>query len=1112
MANNQIKALAQSGAAHCKAKEFDAAIADFTKVLEANPNIAALWYNRGYAWYCKGNKVCAIADWEKAAALEPDNAKYQDALKKTRGAAGKIKSDLIENRQIRVFISSTFKDMEKERNYLVRNVFPGLRRYCEDRDVTFQDIDLRWGILEKESKQGKVVDICLKEIRNTTPFFIGLLGSRYGWVPNDKEREKIKDTGVFDLYDKEYAWIEEELKNKGMSITEVEIQEGVLRAKEKVYAYFYFRSPQMDVSKNEDYKEEDYKEKPKSDGEEKLRRLKATLKEQKTYPVVEYDDIEPLGALVERDFKALVDRLFPLEEVPSELEKERREQRAYLKRMTAVYVPVPESEKYIDEFVESAERGFVITGEIGSGKSALLAHWIQNRRESPNEKIIYHFTGQSGDEGDYRKIIRRLIKEIQDLYKIQPTQHEQPGNDDNRQKKELEDLLFALRNEGRLIIILDGVDKLSGNDAKRFKWLPVFPDNCKFIFSTQESWAFSSQGYKVIEVKTLDIERRKALIEKYLDLFGKKLTSDQIKRIAKDKENENPLALRVLLDELRVFGKHDELNIKIDEYLAADSIPELFTLALDRCENTYGKDLVREALSLLYVARRGLSEREIRAFTGTAPLYWSQLFYGMAGHLMVRNGMITLSHNFIREAVKNRYLPDDTAAIASRKKLMESLSAPDADVSPARKYEEMAHQLFECADWDNLYHTLLDFKILRYLDINELAKYWGALCNVDQQKYVLKQYLKLPSEGRTPVKMAELFLKLCDVATAIGYNFSAIAFADELIRLDKNNTTAYLTRGNVYQYGRQDYDRAAADYTEALRINPKYAEAYYNRGNAAYRNGKRDYERAIADYTEAIRLDPKYANAYNLRGQAYYKGKKDYNNAIADFTEAIRLNPNIAMYFFNRGVAYHIGKQDYDQAIADYTEALHINPDDSDAANNLEVAKKDKEKEDGTLAVRTIKKIVFGLIIMAGMSYNADWFDDGWLHSLAIIVNIAGMVWFAQTIIYRTIVRHLQIINANSIRNNKHINVFITTLILLLVLLGPAFGVGISIHFIKGRKAGNPVSIVLQNPFEAARKHFFGAGKNDTSDMPTDIFPPASQEANNTGTAGGTADKGAKND
>lgn len=39
----------------------------------------------------------------------------------------------INNREIRVFISSTFRDMMRERDILVKETFPALRRLCAQR-------------------------------------------------------------------------------------------------------------------------------------------------------------------------------------------------------------------------------------------------------------------------------------------------------------------------------------------------------------------------------------------------------------------------------------------------------------------------------------------------------------------------------------------------------------------------------------------------------------------------------------------------------------------------------------------------------------------------------------------------------------------------------------------------------------------------------------------------------------------------------------------------------------------------------------------------------------------------------------------------------------------
>jgi hypothetical protein len=49
---------------------------------------------------------------------------------------------------------------------------------------------------------------------------------------------------------------------------------------------------------------------------------------------------------------------------------------------------------------------------------------------------------------------------------------------------------------------------------------------------------------------------------------------------------------------------------------------------------------------------------------------------------------------------------------------------------------------------------------------------------------------------------------------------------------------------------------------------------------------------------------------------------------------------------------------------------------------------------------------------------------------------------------------------------------------------------GLSVHFVKGRDTANPVSVILQNPFVAVGKRFFGAGMDNRTDMQVDILLP----------------------
>ena len=91
--------------------------------------------------------------------------------------------DMADNRSIRVFVSSTFRDMQEDRDYLVKFVFPQLRKLCDARGVTWGEVDLRWGITDEEAAEGKVLPLCLQEIHRCQPYFIGLLGDRTGGYP-----------------------------------------------------------------------------------------------------------------------------------------------------------------------------------------------------------------------------------------------------------------------------------------------------------------------------------------------------------------------------------------------------------------------------------------------------------------------------------------------------------------------------------------------------------------------------------------------------------------------------------------------------------------------------------------------------------------------------------------------------------------------------------------------------------------------------------------------------------------------------------------------------------------------------------------------------------------
>ena len=146
----------------------------------------------------------------------------------------------VENRCVRVFISSTFRDMMEERDALMSHAWPELRRFCLERQVELVEVDMRWGITEEQATWKETLKLCLDEIRACRPYFIGLIGERYGWIPdNDAFTEDLKE---------EQPWL---VELDGKSVTELEIVHGVLNNPEMAdRSFFYFRDPAYSLSQN----------------------------------------------------------------------------------------------------------------------------------------------------------------------------------------------------------------------------------------------------------------------------------------------------------------------------------------------------------------------------------------------------------------------------------------------------------------------------------------------------------------------------------------------------------------------------------------------------------------------------------------------------------------------------------------------------------------------------------------------------------------------------------------------------------------------------------------------------------------------------------------------
>jgi len=124
---------------------------------------------------------------------------------------------------------------------------------------------------------------------------------------------------------------------------------------------------------------------------------------------------------------------------------------------------------------------------------------------------------------------------------------------------------------------------------------------------------------------------------------------------------------------------------------------------------------------------------------------------------------------------------------------------------------------------------------------------------------------------------------------------------------------------------------AIDQFTEALRINPDYAEAHNNLGYALLVTGRTSA--AIEQCKEALRIDPTYAHAHNNLGNALAQTGRA-SEAIDHYKQTLRMNPNSADAHSNLGAALaQMGR--ISEAIEELKAAVRINPNNIDARNNL---------------------------------------------------------------------------------------------------------------------------------------------------------------------------------
>lgn len=791
----------------------------------------------------------------------------------------------IEQREIKIFISSTFLDLKEERDILIMKTFPILRKLALERNVTLTEVDLRWGITAEESKSGKLLDICLSEIDCCIPFFIGILSNRYGWIPS---KENIYD---YDTLVQKFQGVSDYIA-QGLSVTEMEMQYGVLNREETIDAFFYINENEAD--------------RKDIDSPDQLSALKDKVRFNHRYPVNNYSDPEDLALKVTETFISLLDKYFPLGSF-SEMDKLNLPHKSQLSQLCQNYVVNEELYKQLDQFLMSPLHYLTITGLSGAGKSSLWANWIMSRKAT----VFYHFVGM-GDDCNYENILGRFQKLIETYYGFEIDTC-----------RTLEQQLSFLSEKGESILfVIDGVEKLDSEDnGKDMTWLPKIKDGIKILFTTVEDdptyFFLKKLGSSEINIPLLNRISAQTLIVNELRRFGKKLTPEQMDLVITDGRTLCPVVLKSVINELLGFGNYEEFENRIRFYLSGKTYMSIFQRILLRLEDAYGKRPIQDVFSFLTISHIGLSEYSLRKITGLKPFLWSQVFSEIVPYLTRVNGRYKVSSTYLLSAISYRYLSDKSIVNNYRQRFLSYLS------QVSNQGELTQDELILCFR-GGLYQCY------QMQDVDTLIKYLSVppafLAYSQKYPIELKKYLEFVNENKglsflSKVQIAEPEDKKC-------YAEYILSVIENCHLLDDYETAAQVAAGAIRYISSElvvSWECQIKIYSRSIEAILK--SAYYEQFSCAFQLALKKLI-SLCKSHQGDRCGS-LAEGMLLLADLNSAVKAEIDDVIMQYQKVIELYENIGMEYMNLIVYQKIGDLyekhgEYKKQLLYYLKGLEI--------------------------------------------------------------------------------------------------------------------------------------------------------------------------------------------
>lgn len=274
---------------------------------------------------------------------------------------------------------------------------------------------------------------------------------------------------------------------------------------------------------------------------------------------------------------------------------------------------------------DETTQSFAIVALGGLGKSTLLAKWIDHLREAGStsgQVVLLRFIGASDLSTGVYSLLHSLLEQF-------AVSTRNPGLQIPLDPQQLRESWIKIIHEknagGKTVIVLDAINQLEEGLAD-LSWLPQeLPANIKLVISFKRGSQAAedliramdaSRQARFAEVLPFEaLEERRKLVEGYLKPYLKDLGDMDMDQLIRLPGAENPLYLKILLSELRVFGVFSELKNKISAF-GADPVSAfqnvLMRLETDPAYSRFQPERVVPVIfgSLAY-ARHGLAVREI---------------------------------------------------------------------------------------------------------------------------------------------------------------------------------------------------------------------------------------------------------------------------------------------------------------------------------------------------------------------------------------------------------------------------------------------------------------------------------------------------------------------